>query len=62
LWKTTHDPIQLLADWLQGTCDIHQDLLENIEREVQREIAAGVEFAEAAPLPEASEVNEDVYA
>jgi pyruvate dehydrogenase E1 component alpha subunit len=62
LWKTTHDPIQLLSGWLEDACEIQKDILEKIEQDVRQEIADGVEFAEAAPMPDASEVNQDVYA
>ncbi len=61
-WKETHDPIHLLANWLQGSRRVQASILETIESQVSREIAAGVEFAESAPFPNASEVNEDVYA
>jgi TPP-dependent pyruvate/acetoin dehydrogenase alpha subunit len=36
--------------------------LERIEREVRKEIAAGLEFALAAPYPDAGEVTDHVYA
>ncbi len=62
LWKETHDPLKLLAGWLQNNRGVQVSILESIEAQVSREIAAGVEFAEAAPYPERSEVNEDVYA
>jgi acetoin:2,6-dichlorophenolindophenol oxidoreductase subunit alpha len=62
LWKTTHDPIQLLSGWLEDACEIQRDILDKIEHDVRQKIAAGVEFAEAAPMPDASEVNQDVYA
>ncbi len=62
LWKETRDPIKLLADWLLSNRRVKVTILENIEEQVRREIAAGVEFAEAAPFPDQSEVGEDVYA
>jgi len=62
LWKTTHDPLELLAGWLESACGVQKEILGKIDNDVRREIAAGVEFAEAAPLPDASEVTEDVYA
>jgi pyruvate dehydrogenase E1 component alpha subunit len=62
LWKETHDPIKLLAGWLQNSRGVQDTILESIEKQVSREITAGVEFAEAAPYPDRSEVNEDVYA
>ncbi len=62
LWKETHDPIRLLAGWLQNRCGVQLSILDNIEEQVDQEINAGVEFAESAPYPLISEVNEDVYA
>jgi acetoin:2,6-dichlorophenolindophenol oxidoreductase subunit alpha len=62
LWRETRDPIQLLAGWLGSSRGVQAPLLASIEEQVRREIAAGVEFAEAAPYPPANEVNEDVYA
>ncbi len=62
LWKETHDPIQLLAGWLQASRGVQGALLAGIEAQVRREIDAGVQFAESAPYPDPSEVLEDVYA
>jgi pyruvate dehydrogenase E1 component alpha subunit len=62
LWRTTHDPIDLFAGWLKDYLSISGDILMGIDDQVRREIADGVEFAEAAPFPDTSEVNEDVYA
>jgi TPP-dependent pyruvate/acetoin dehydrogenase alpha subunit len=36
--------------------------LTEIEDQVRGEIEAGVEFADAAPYPDPSEVDQDVYA
>jgi TPP-dependent pyruvate/acetoin dehydrogenase alpha subunit len=62
LWKETHDPIKMLADWLQSSRGVQTSILESIEAHIRSEIAAGVEFAEEAPFPDPSEVNQDVYA
>jgi TPP-dependent pyruvate/acetoin dehydrogenase alpha subunit len=62
LWREMHDPLNMLAGWLEGSRGVPATLLAGIEEQVRREIAAGVEFAEAAPYPQPSEVNEDVYA
>jgi pyruvate dehydrogenase E1 component alpha subunit len=61
-WKANHDPIKLLAAWLQNSRSVQLSILDAIEDQVSREISAGVEFAEAAPYPDQSEVSEDVYA
>jgi TPP-dependent pyruvate/acetoin dehydrogenase alpha subunit len=37
-------------------------VLERIRTDVKAEIDSGVQFALAAPYPEPSEVDEDVYA
>jgi len=59
---TTHDPLQTLAARLsaQGLADAA--VFERIETDVKTEIDGGVQFALAAPYPEASQVDEDVYA
>jgi pyruvate dehydrogenase E1 component alpha subunit len=62
LWRTTHDPIDLFAGWLKACRSISSEILERIDDQVGREVAAGVAFAEAAPFPAPSEVSEDVYA
>jgi TPP-dependent pyruvate/acetoin dehydrogenase alpha subunit len=62
LWKETHDPIKMLAGWLRTSRGVQVAILNGIEEQVEKEIADGVAFAEAAPYPEPSEVNEDVYA
>jgi acetoin:2,6-dichlorophenolindophenol oxidoreductase subunit alpha len=61
-WRTERDPITLLAQWLkeQGIAD--EARLEQMMRDAQAEITAGVEFALDAPFPDASEVDQDVYA
>jgi acetoin:2,6-dichlorophenolindophenol oxidoreductase subunit alpha len=61
LWKETHDPIQLLAGWLVNGRAIQPSILESIEDSVRKEIEASVKFAEAAPFPDPSEVDKDVY-
>jgi TPP-dependent pyruvate/acetoin dehydrogenase alpha subunit len=37
-------------------------VLEQIEKDVEKEIAEGVEFALNAPFPKPEEVTEDVFA
>ncbi len=61
LWKETHDPIKLLAGWLQSSRGVQGSMLDAIEAQVSKEIADGVAYAEAAPYPLPGEVNEDVY-
>jgi TPP-dependent pyruvate/acetoin dehydrogenase alpha subunit len=61
-WKTKRDPIMKLGEWLirQGFADAAK--LQAIETETKEEMRVAAEFAEAAPYPQASEVDEDVYA
>lgn len=61
-WKTKHDPLQLLVDWLKAHTDTDLSTLDLIQREVKAEVEAGVEFALQAPYPEADEVDTHVYA
>lgn len=60
-WRE-RDPIALHAAWLveQGIAD--EARLAEIDERVRAEVAAAVEAAIAAPFPDASEVDEDVYA
>lgn len=62
LWMETHDPIKLMAEWLQMDRGVQASILENIENQISCEIADGVKFAEAAPFPNPSEVTDDIYA
>ena len=65
-WMTQRDPLQLLSAWLieQHMADPQtlEHILEQVERRVRTEVAAGVQFALSAPFPEPGEVNQDVYA
>ncbi len=56
--------LRFSRDWLLAAgqvCDLPRDL-EQIHTEVQAEIEKAVQFAMAAPYPDASKVTEDVYA
>jgi pyruvate dehydrogenase E1 component alpha subunit len=61
-WTTTRDPIAKHGAWLleQGLAD--KEALERIVVEAEAEVAAGVEFALAAPYPAEREVTEHVFA
>jgi len=61
-WKTNRDPLMILSRWLidQGLAD--QNIFDKIEAEMKDEIEAGAEFAVNAPYPDASEVDQHVYA
>ena len=59
---TERDPLQTLASRLteQGLADA--SVFERIQTDVKTEIDSGVQYALAAPYPDPSEVDEDVYA
>ena len=61
-WRTERDPITLLGEWLvaQGMADA--EALAAMKAEAQAEVEAGVQFGLDAPFPEASEVDQHVYA
>ena len=61
-WKTRRDPIRLFAEWLVGEKIADAEALRKIETEIEAEMRAAVEFAVAAPYPEKSEVDQDIYA
>jgi TPP-dependent pyruvate/acetoin dehydrogenase alpha subunit len=60
-WKRDRDPVALLAKRLRSE-GVDDPTLERIEHEVRSEVGAGVEGALAAPFPDPSEVDEDVFA
>src|SRR5213080_1533215 len=59
-WMSTHDPLLTLAGRLKGLVD--EGTFERIETDVKAEIDTGVQYALAAPYPDAKQVDEDVYA
>src|SRR6266568_4676021 len=61
-WMTGHDPLHTLASRLTAHGLADESVFERIRADVQAEIDSGVQFALAAPYPEVSEVDEDVYA
>ena len=61
-WRTTRDPLTLLAEKLIGQKLTDQSVLDHIHTDILSEIETGVQFAINAPYPDPSEVDEDVYA
>ena len=61
-WKTKRDPIVKLGEWLIGQGLANTAKLQAIEAEAKEEMRVAAEFAVAAPYPQPSEVDEDVYA
>jgi acetoin:2,6-dichlorophenolindophenol oxidoreductase subunit alpha len=61
-WKAKRDPIKNFAEWMVAQRVSDAAALEEIQKEVQAEMKAAVEFAIAAPYPRPEEVDQDVYA
>jgi pyruvate dehydrogenase E1 component alpha subunit len=59
-WMSRHDPLEMLAGRLKPYVD--GDTFERIVADVKAEIDGGVQYALAAPYPDARQVDEDVYA
>ena len=62
LFRSKHDPLQTLTERLTAQKLADDGVFERILTDVKAEIDAGVQFALAAPYPELSQVDEDVYA
>jgi pyruvate dehydrogenase E1 component alpha subunit len=61
-WKTQRDPITLLGQWLVAEGFADDAALDTMTADARAEVEAGVEFALNAPFPDASEVDQHVYA
>src|SRR5213593_2781182 len=61
-WMTQHDPLDTLAGRLTAQKLADEGVFERIVSDVKAEVDSGVQFALAAPYPEASEVDQHVYA
>jgi len=61
-WSTQQDPIALLSAWLLERSQTDRATLDAMRSELTEQMDAAVAFAVAAPYPDLSEVNEDVYA
>ena len=62
MWKTERDPIVNMGKWLIEQRLSDPAALERVQAELESEMKKAVEFAVASPYPNASEVDEDVYA
>jgi acetoin:2,6-dichlorophenolindophenol oxidoreductase subunit alpha len=62
LWKTERDPIINFGNWLIVEKVASEDELKAIDMSVRTEAKAAVEYALAAPYPDAPEVRMHVYA
>ncbi len=61
-WKERRDPVKLLADKLVRSEIVDRQFLAGTESEIAGEIKSGADFALNAPYPDATEVDQDVYA
>ena len=61
-WMSKHDPLETLASRLMAHGLVDERVFERILADVKAEIDGGVQFALAAPYPDPSEVDHDVYA
>ena len=61
-WMNERDPIKIHANWMmeQGLAD--EESFGRIRAEIESEMKSAVEFAIAAPYPNADEASQDVYA
>jgi pyruvate dehydrogenase E1 component alpha subunit len=61
-WKSRRDPLKLLAQRLIKEHLADQSALGQIEKDIQKQIQAAVQFALDAPYPGVNEVDQHVYA
>jgi pyruvate dehydrogenase E1 component alpha subunit len=60
-WIQNKDPLQLFEAHTVEASLVDADDLRRIDHEIDQELGAAVEAAEAAPFPDLSEVTTDVY-
>ena len=60
-WIQNRDPLDIFEAYVVEANLVDSDDLRRLDLEVEEELAAAVEAAEAAPFPELSEVLTDVY-
>ncbi len=60
-WMTHHDPLLTLSGRLTDQKLVDSDVFDRIQTDVKAEIDNGVQFALAAPYPDAAEVDQHVY-
>ena len=61
-WKENRDPLKILGQRLREQSDQNEAKLEELERTVRDEVAAGLASAVEAPYPEPGELDQQVYA
>ncbi|MCT8974598.1 thiamine pyrophosphate-dependent dehydrogenase E1 component subunit alpha [Microbaculum marinisediminis] len=62
LWKSERDPISLFGDWLVKEKIVTSEALVDIDNEIKADAKAAVDYALAAPFPDAGEVDMHVFA
>ena len=61
-WKENRDPIIRFRSWLVEQGIATEDEIEALNAQIEKDAAEAVAYAEAAPYPDASEVDMHVYA
>jgi len=61
-YKAERDPLHILTRWLVAERMAAPEEFARAEQQVRAEVAAGLQFALAAPYPDPGEVDRDVYA
>ena len=61
-YKAERDPLRILTRWLVAERMAAPEEFARAEQQVRAEVAAGLQFALAAPYPDPGEVDRDVYA
>ncbi|NND19851.1 MAG: ABC transporter substrate-binding protein, partial [Silicimonas sp.] len=61
-WKSGRDPITNFGEWLTAEGVVSADDLAAIDAEIRADAKAAVDYALAAPYPDASEVDMHVFA
>ncbi|MBM1223049.1 thiamine pyrophosphate-dependent dehydrogenase E1 component subunit alpha [Ponticoccus sp. SC2-23] len=61
-WKENRDPIVRFRSWLVAEGIATEEEIEALNAEIETDAAEAVAYAEAAPYPDASEVDMHVYA
>jgi pyruvate dehydrogenase E1 component alpha subunit len=60
-WKANRDPLQILSTWMIAEQIADTKVLEGIQKNVEMEAEAALNFALEAPFPDLSEVTDHVY-
>lgn len=61
-WKENRDPIIRFRSWLVDQGIATEDEIEAMNAEIEKDAAAAVAYAEAASYPDATEVDQHIYA